>query len=94
MSKQAPQWTTAMEEICEIADMESPAFNSLLGYIQDCLDPDRKYDCGGFASVFFSGHDWAGLDESERLVEVERYVEAQRQDIADCHAWECSGGDA
>lgn len=99
MSKPAPKWTAEIEchvhqlcdDLCEVTDMDSPAFHELLGQIQDCLDPDRKYDCGGFASVFFCGHDWVELDQSERLGVIERYVTAQRHEIAEPAAWFAEG---
>ena len=65
--------------ICDIDDMESPEFHGYLAQIQDRLDPNREHDCGGFASIFFSGIEWSEMNNNERLNTVECYVAQQRE---------------
>lgn len=64
-------------------DIDSPEFNEHLAAIQSKLDPKNEYDCGGFASVFFSAiaDEWATDSYKTRSETIRKYIADQEIEI-------------
>tara|TARA_R100000315_G_C5118035_1_gene67457 strand:- start:253 stop:525 length:273 start_codon:yes stop_codon:yes gene_type:complete len=68
-----------IDALASTQDMDAPEFNEYLAVIQSKLDPQNKYDCGGFASVFFSGiaDEWATYTYETRYNTILEYIADQ-----------------
>jgi len=72
-----------IDALASTQDMDAPEFNEYLAVIQGKLDPENKYDCGGFASVFFSAiaDEWATYTYETRRNTILEYIADQEQEI-------------
>mgnify|MGYP003116115197 FL=1 len=72
-----------IDALADTQDMEAPEFNEYLAVIQSKLDPENQHDCGGFASVFFSGiaDDWATYTYETRRNTILEYIADQEIEI-------------
>ena len=68
-----------LDALASTQDMDAPEFSEYLAVIQSKLDPENKYDCGGFASVFFSGtaDEWATYTYETRYNTILEYIADQ-----------------